>query len=156
MEIDSLLALAWQIAEHESRLLGSREIEPIHFLLGALKIVDPEFPNQLEKLDLSTEDWKAMCKEAVRVRHYLDIMPDKICQIRRRVRRRLARTASDCLSDKVQIHRSRKSRAAFFDAQIQLEGKVVTLLQLMRSMFELDFLDVSEMRWRGTTRIKTT
>ena len=49
-------------------------------------------------------------------------------------------------------HRSRKTRAAFYDAANQVEGKVITLLQLMESMFELGFLDVSDMRWRTPTK----
>ena len=34
----------------------------------------------------------------------------------------------------------------------QTEGDVLTLLQLMESMFELSFLDVSDMRWRVATQ----
>ena len=33
-----------------------------------------------------------------------------------------------------------------------VEGEVITLLQLMESMFELGFLDVSDMRWRVATK----
>lgn len=43
-------------------------------------------------------------------------------------------------------------RAAFYDAANQVEGEVITLLQLMESMFELGFLDVSDMRWRAPTK----
>ena len=50
------------------------------------------------------------------------------------------------------IHRSRKTRAAFYDAAIQTDGEVISLLQLMKSMFELGFLDVSDMRWRAPTK----
>ena len=50
------------------------------------------------------------------------------------------------------IHRSRKTRTAFYDAANQVEGEVLTLLQLMESMFELGFLDVSDMRWRAPTK----
>ena len=46
--------------------------------------------------------------------------------------------------------------AAFFAslrcAANQVEGEVITLLQLMESMFELGFLDVSDMRWRPPTK----
>ena len=49
-------------------------------------------------------------------------------------------------------HRSRKTRAAFYDAANQVEGEVITLLQLMEPMFELGFLDVSDMRWRTPTK----
>ena len=33
-----------------------------------------------------------------------------------------------------------------------MEGEVLTLLKLMESMFELGFLDVSDMRWRVATK----
>ena len=45
-----------------------------------------------------------------------------------------------------------KTRAAFFDAAYQADGEAITLLQLMESMFELGFLDVSDMRWRTPTK----
>lgn len=152
MNVDPLLKIVWQIAEIEARALGSRTIEPSHFLLGALKVVDLDFPNQLEELNLATDEWKSMCKDAVKVRHYLDVIPDKIGKVRRRLRHRLRRTANSPLSAKTKIHRSRKSCAAFFDAHCQLQNDTITLLQLMRSMFELDFLDVVDMRWRGLTQ----
>ena len=154
MNIDHLLEIAWHIAEIEARSLGSLTIEPIHFLLATLKIVDPQFPDQLDKLGFSSEEWMLLCKEAIRVRHYLDVLPDKICQIRRRIRHRLARNAQSPISEKKKIHRSRKSCAAFFDAHCQLKGGTITLLQLMRSMFELDFLDVTDMRWRCATQTR--
>ena len=37
-------------------------------------------------------------------------------------------------------------------ARLQVEGEEMTLLQLMESMFELGFLDVSDMRWRTPTK----
>jgi len=154
MNLDPLLQIAWAIAEIEVRELGSRTIDPVHFLLAALKITDPEFQNQIEQLNLTTDDCKSMCKAAVKVRHYLDILPDKVCQIRRRLRHRLARSANAPIPERVKIHRSRKSCAAFFDAHVQLKGGTITLLQLMRSMFELGFLDVSDMRWRGETQTR--
>ena len=43
MNSDKLLDLAWAIAEIEARALGSEVIEPMHFLLAALKIVDVDF-----------------------------------------------------------------------------------------------------------------
>ena len=72
--------------------------------------------------------------------------------VRRRIRHRLARTANLPIPDDQVIHRSRKTRAAFYDAANQVEGEVITLLQLMESMFELGFLDVSDMRWRTPTK----
>ena len=49
-------------------------------------------------------------------------------------------------------HRSRKTRATFYDAANQMECEVIALVQLMESMFGLGFLDVSDMRWRTPTK----
>ena len=152
MKPDKLLNLAWSIAEIEAKALGSETIEPMHFLLAALKIVDVDFPSQLDKLDISSDDWKNMCRDAKKVQRYLDVIPEKIMTVRRRIRHRLARAAGPQIPDEQVIHRSRKTRAAFFDAANQTDGDVITLLQLMESMFELGFLDVSDMRWRVATR----
>ena len=152
MNSDKLLDLAWAIAEIEARALGSEVIEPMHFLLAALKIVDVDFPAKLDKLDISSEVWKGMCKDSKKVQRYLDVLPEKITTVRRRIRHRLARTALPPIPDAQVIHRSRKTRAAFYDAASQTDGEVMTLLQLMKSMFELGFLDVSDMRWRAPTK----
>ena len=152
MNLDKLLDLAWSIAEVEARALGSEVIEPMHFLLAALKIIDVGFPAQLEKANISSEVWKSMCKDAKKVQQYLDIVPEKITMVLRRIRHRLARNANPPIPDDQMIHRSRKTRAAFFDAAYQADGEAITLLQLMESMFELGFLDVSDMRWRTPTK----
>ena len=152
MKLDKLLSLAWSIAEVEAKALGSEVIEPMHFLLAALKIIDVDFPAQLDKLDISSEVWKSMCQDANKVQQYLDVLPEKITTVRRRIRHRLARAANPPIPDDQVIHRSRKTRAAFYDAANQVEGEVITLLQVMESMFELGFLDVSDMRWRAPTK----
>ena len=152
MKLDKLLDLAWAIAEVEARALGSEVIEPMHFLLATLKIIDVDFPAKLDKLGISSEVWKDMCKDAKKVQRYLDVLPEKITTVRRRIRHRLARTAQPPIPDDQVIHRSRKTRAAFYDAACQTDGEVITLLQLMKSMFELGFLDVSDMRWRAPTK----
>ena len=152
MKLDKLLDLAWSIAEIEAKALGSETIEPMHFLLAVLKIVDADFPSQLDKLDISSDDWKNMCRDAKKVRGYLDVLPEKITTVRRRIRHRLARNSKPPIPDDQVIHRSRKTRAAFFDAANQTDGDVITLLQLMESMFEFGFLDVSDMRWRASTK----
>ena len=95
--------------------MGSEVIEPMHFLLAALKIVDVDFPVQLDKLDISSEVWKGMCKDARKVRGYSDVLPEKITTVRWRIRHRFARTAQPPIPDGQVIHRSRKTRAAFHD-----------------------------------------
>lgn len=152
IKLDKLLDLAWAMAEVEARALGSEVIEPMHFLLAALKIIDVDFPSELEKADISSEVWKSMCQDAQKVQQYLDVLPEKITTVRRRIRHRLAQTAQPPIPDDQVIPRSRKTRAAFFDAANQVGGEVITLLQLMESMFDLGFLDMSDMRWRMPTK----
>ena len=152
MKLDKLIDLAWVIAEAEARALGSEVIEPMHFLLAALKIIDVDFPSQLEKANISSEVWKDMFQDAQKVQQYLDVLPENVTVVRRRIRHRLARIAKPPIPDKQVIHRSRKTHAAFFDAANQADGEVITLLQLMESMFDLGFLDVSDMRWRTPTK----
>ena len=125
MQLDDLLKLAWSIAELEARALGSRVVEPTHFLLAALKIVDLEFPAQLDALNIETEKWKSMCENARSLRNYLDIIPDKVTEVRRRVRHRLSRNAEPPVEPSVVIHRSRKTRAAFFDGGLALNRRLV-------------------------------
>ena len=96
--------------------MGSEVIESMHFLLAALKIVDVDFPAQLDKLDISSEVRKGMCKDARKVRGYSDVLPEKITTVRRRIRHRLVRTAQPPMPDGQVIHCSRKTRAAFYDA----------------------------------------
>lgn len=151
MKADNLLKLGWAIAEHEASALGADNIEPIHFLLAALKIADPKFPEQLDKLDISSEEWKMMSEEARRLRHWLDVLPDHVKDARRRLRHRLARNA-ELRETVTSLHRSRKTMAAFYDASRMGNGAELTLRQVIESMFDLGFVDVSDMRWLGETQ----
>lgn len=151
MEVDNLLKLGWAIAEHEAIALGADNIEPIHFLLAALKIADPRFPEQLEKLDIATEDWKKMSHEARRLRQWLDVLPEHVTDARRRLRHRLARNSGPQRSVK-SLHRSRKTMAAFYDASVMSKDEKLTLQRVIESMFDLEFVEVSDMRWLGETQ----
>ena len=91
MKADELLQIAWLIANAEAKNLGATEILPVHFLLATMKIIDPSFPDQLDKLNVSSEKWAAMCKEAQSIRHYIDVMPDRVTRKRRTLRMRLAK-----------------------------------------------------------------
>lgn len=151
MEADNLLKLGWAIAEHEAIALGAENIEPIHFLLAALKIADPKFPAQLDKLDITSEEWKKMSEAARRLRQWLDVLPDHVTDARRRLRHRLARNAGPQVTVK-SLHRSRMTKAAFYDASSTSNDGVLTLRQVIGSMFYLGFVNVSDMRWLGDTQ----
>lgn len=145
MKIDLLLRIAWLIANAEAKNLGAIEIQPIHFLLAAMKIIDPAFPGQLDNLEIGTEEWASMCKEAQGIRRYIDVLPDRVTLKRRTLRRRLAeKQVVPPVTQQGMLHRSEKSRKAFADAAMFSEGEVLTLRQFIESLFELEMVTLAD------------
>lgn len=147
MHADELLKICWLIANIEAKRLGATEIEPIHFLLGVMKIIDPKFPEQLDELNVSTEDWAAMCKSAQNIRHYIDVMPDRVTGKRRRLRARLADgQVRPPNPQEGMLHRSESLKRAFHDACLFAEGDTLTLRMLVQSLFELELVSLDDIK----------
>lgn len=146
-----LLQLCWLIANAEANNLGVTEIEPIHFLLAVLKIVDPKFPEQLDALNVSSVDWASMCREAQCVRNYIDIIPDRVTAKRRRLRARLnSNRVNPPIEKKGMLHRSESLKRGFADAIRFENGDVLTLYDVVQSLFELELVslrDVDNKSW---------
>lgn len=144
---EELLKLCWLIANEEAKHLGAKEILPIHFLLAVMKIIDPKFPDQIDKLNISSEDWAAMCKEAQSIRHYVDVMPEKVTGKRRRLRANLAgKQVGPPITQSGMLHRSEELKRAFHDACLFTEGDTLTLLKLVQSLFELELVSIDDIR----------
>jgi len=147
MKAEELLKLCWQIANVEAKHLGAAEILPIHFLLAVMKIVDPEFPSQLDKLNVSSEEWSSMCKEAQTIRHYIDVMPDRVTGKRRGLRKRLAaQQVNPPVTADGMLHRSESLKRAFSDACMLTKGDVLTLRSLIESLFELELVSLDDIK----------
>jgi len=147
VKAEELLKLCWQIANVEAKHLGATEILPIHFLLAAMKIVDPEFPSQLDKLNVSSEEWSSMCKEAQTIRHYIDVMPDRVTGKRRGLRKRLAaQQVNPPVTADGMLHRAESLKRAFSDACMLTKGDVLTLRSLIASLFELELVSLDDIK----------
>lgn len=145
MKAEELLKLCWLIANAEAKHLGAKEIEPIHFLLAVMKIIDPVFPGQLDKLNVSSEEWSAMCKEAQSIRRYIDVMPERVTGKRRGLRKRLAaQQVNPPITEEGMLHRSASLKRAFSDACMFTEGDVLTLKKLVESLFELELVSIED------------
>lgn len=145
MTADGLLQIAWLIANAEAKNLGATEILPVHFLLATMKIIDPSFPDQLDKLNVSSEEWAAMCKEAQSICHYIDVMPDRVTTKRRSLRARLAqKQLKPPIKAEGLLHRAKSTKRAFSDAIFFTDGDTVTLKQLVQSLFEMKLVDLSQ------------
>ena len=144
---DKLLQVCWLIANAEAKNLGAAEILPIHFLLAVMKVIDPEFPNQVDKLNVTSEEWAAMCKAAQNIRHYIDVMPEKVTGKRRRLRANLAgKQVGPPITQAGMLHRSEDLKRAFHDACMFSEGDTLTLLKLVESLFELELVSLDDIK----------
>ena len=144
---DKLLQVCWLIANAEAKNLGAAEILPIHFLLAVMKVIDPEFPNQLDKLNITSEEWATMCKEAQNIRHYIDVMPEKVTGKRRRLRANLAgKQVRPPITQAGMLHRSEELKRAFHDACLFTEGDTLALRTLVQSLFELELVSIDDIK----------
>ena len=147
MHVEELLKLCWIIANAEAKQLGAEKIEPLHFLLGVMKIIDPKFPEQLDKLNVSSEEWSLMCKSAQNIRHYIDVIPDRVTQKRRKLRARLAGDqVRPPINQEGMLHRSESLKRAFHDACLFEEGDTLRLRTLVQSLFELELVSLDDIK----------
>ena len=147
MHVEELLKLCWIIANAEAKQLGAEKIEPLHFLLGVMKIIDPKFPEQLDKLNVSSEEWALMCKSAQNIRHYIDVIPDRVTQKRRKLRARLAGDqVRPPINQEGMLHRSESLKRAFHDACLFEEGDTLRLRTLVQSLFELELVSLDDIK----------
>lgn len=145
MKADGLLQIAWLIANAEAKNLGATEILPVHFLLATMKIIDPKFSDQLDAINITSEEWAKLCKEAQSIRHYIDVVPERVTKKRRTLRARLVqRQVRPPIKEAGFLHRAKSTKRAFSDAIFFTEGDTVTLKQLVRSLFELDLVNLSQ------------
>ena len=147
IKADGLLQLCWLIANAEAKHLGATEILPIHFLLAVMKIIDPAFPGQLDALKISSDEWAAMCEEAQNIRRYIDVVPERVTNKRRGLRKRLAakRVNPPITADGL-LHRSADVKRAFSDAAMFTEGDTLTLRKLVESLFELELVSLDDIK----------
>ena len=144
MKADGLLQIAWLIANAEAKNLGATEIRPVHFLLATMKIIDPKFPEQLDKLNVSSDEWATMCRDAQSIRHYIDVLPDRVTRKRRTLRMRLAKKqVRPPIQEAGFLHRAKSTKRAFSEAIFFTDGDTVTLKQLVQSLFEMGLVDLS-------------
>lgn len=144
--MDDLLKICWIIANAEAKQLGAVEIEPIHFMLGVLKIVDPKFPEQLEQMLVSQEAWSQMCKAAQKIRSYLEISPNDVTTTRRGLRNKLRKQSlKKLISEKGFLHRSSSLKMAFFETTKVLEGKELSLYELIKILFSLKLVTLEDL-----------
>lgn len=135
---DASIQLVWAIANIEANLAGAKDIHPMHFFLGILKVIDPPFLTELQKVDLTEEQKTDLKKVSKDVRHYLEMSVAEVTQLRRSLRQGLRAGRSRPIEVQV-LHRSADARKVFEHAAGTTGGKgesVLTALELLKALFD--------------------
>lgn len=137
IELHPSVYLAWNIANVEACLSGSARIEPIHFLLATLIIIDGVFEEVANAMNLSPQTIRGIFDLAADCRSVLKLSDDEITKGRRALRRFLHENAE---ADEITtLHRSGESRYIFQRAgrrTIAGANDELTLVHLLEEILE--------------------
>jgi ATP-dependent Clp protease ATP-binding subunit ClpC len=136
---DSLI-LVWKLAELEARHLRSREIEPAHFFLGLLKIVDVDVVRLAENWEEEGRDSVEQLSADVELLR--SIFADSFIEttpLRRRLRSRLNKGASE---EREALRRSGSARTLFAKAEA-LGSEIVRPDHLLAAILDTNISEVS-------------
>ena len=138
IDISTSVRIVWMIANAEASAAGSDTIQPVHFFLGVLKIIDPKFAENLKDLELPDDEKQSIFKDAKNVRRYLEIQDDDVTKYRRKVRASLKRKETR-KADNQMLHRSEVSRHVFevaVEKAVKAGQPKVSLSYLIEALFE--------------------
>jgi hypothetical protein len=99
------------MASREACLAGSARIEPIHFLLAALMIIDGLFEDAADALNFSKESVGLIFMLTARCRSLMNMTDDEVTLARRGIRKSIRQNTEAV--DLEMLHRSPKSRFMF-------------------------------------------
>jgi hypothetical protein len=110
-QIHESVELLWAMASKEACLAGSARIEPIHFLLAALIIIDGLFEDAADALDFSKESVGSIFKLAGKCRSLMKMTDDEVTLARRGIRKSIRQNTEAVELE--MLHRSPESRFMF-------------------------------------------
>lgn len=137
IEIHRSVQLAWAIANAEACLSGSLRIEPVHFLLAILKIIDDAFQQEAEELALPPEAIHVIASMGARCRAITGLSDDKITAARRGLHKVLFESGEP--GQMRMLHRSEESRDLFQEAArraIEAGSDELTLVHLLEAIMD--------------------
>ena len=111
IDVDPSVQIAWSIANLEACRSGNSRIEPVHFLLGLLKVVDVNFVEDVMKNDVAPEVAESVIAVAEECRRRLGLSGGEIKRVRRTLRKALGGHVTS--TQVITLHRSDASRSLF-------------------------------------------
>ena len=118
LKISPSLQLTWAIANGEANISGDTEINPIHFLLAALKVIDKSFMNdEICRLNIPEEMAVMIRNDLDETRRLLNFSPED-ARVQRRALRRKIRNYQESKSPSkiITLHRSADCKNLFIKA----------------------------------------
>ena len=138
MGINESVQLVWAMANRDAWSAGSARIEPVHFLLASLMIVDGLFEDAADALEFTQESISSVFKIASECRSKMKMTDDEITSARRGIRKAL-RQQREGAHDLGLLHRTPESRFLFQRAgrRAKTDGaSELTLFYLFVEMLE--------------------
>ncbi len=133
--IHDSVQLVWAMANREACLAGAARIEPIHFLLASLIIIDGLFEDAANALEFSQDSISSVFKIVAECRSRMKMTDDEITAARRGIREALRRGEGKV--EFTMLHRAPESRFMFQRAGRRAENDGASEVTLFHIFIEL-------------------
>jgi ATP-dependent Clp protease ATP-binding subunit ClpC len=129
--------LTWALANREAQLSGRYGIEPLHFLVAILLIIDDCFLREAAAMGLPKNALDEIAILSAEARNAIGLPENRVTAIRRELTRFLRQV--DYIPDPSVLHRSEESRGLFRDA-VRLAGEkgdsTLNMLHLLQAFLQ--------------------
>lgn len=122
ISVHPAVLLAWSIANQEASLAGSPTIEPAHFLLAIMKMLDDAFMDFALQMGLDRDTIQEVNVGILECRTHISLSGEEITKARRSLRKAISRDEGAYATH--MLHRSEASRDIFRTAleTVSIEG----------------------------------
>ncbi len=127
--------LVWSMANQEACMVGSKNIEPLHFLLAVLKMLDDAFVDQAQQMGIEQDVIRQIMGEIRECRDQVGLTDEEITRTRRGVRNLLPMPVSAPLVQ--MLHRSAEARSLFQQAADMVNEAAESELRLVHFLMAL-------------------
>ena len=148
LEPSPALFRLWVIANAEAWFCQGEVIEPVHFWIGCLKMVDPKLEAALFDGGAAAPECEEFAGEVARMLAYLEMDAEVAATLRRKLRARLLRGRSPREFPEgrlPRLHRSESSRRLFQIAArraAERKEESLTPLHVLESLFEMKLVSL--------------
>ncbi len=138
IQLHPSVQLTWVLANREAQLSGSSNIEPLHFLVAILLIIDDCFMQDAEAIGLPRTAIEDIVRISKVVRNTIGLPQERITAIRRKLTNFLRQAGN--IPQPSLLHRSEESRVLFQKAErlaVTSGDRTLNILHLIQALLDL-------------------